>query len=87
MNQLTSIVQQGLSLVIMVSLPPVLMALMVGLIIAVFQATTQIQEQTLSFAPKLITVFGVLALMGPWMGSQFARFTILIFEQFPVLIR
>ena len=87
MNQLTSIVQQGLTLVIMVSLPPVLMALMVGLVIAVFQATTQIQEQTLSFAPKLITVFGILAIMGPWMGSQFARFTFLIFDQFPALIR
>jgi len=87
MHQLNSILQQALYLVVLTSAPAVVMALVVGLIVAVFQATTQIQEQTLSFAPKLITVFLLLALMGPWMGSQFARFTILIFEQFPVLIR
>jgi flagellar biosynthesis protein FliQ len=87
MNQLTSIVHQGLALVIMVSLPPVLMALTVGLIIAVFQATTQIQEQTLSFAPKVIAVFGVLALVGPWIGSQLVRFTFHVFDQFPAIIR
>jgi flagellar biosynthesis protein FliQ len=87
MTQLNSILQQALYLVLVVSAPPVLVGLMVGLLIAVFQATTQIQEQTLSFAPKVVVVFGVLALTGPWIGSQLVRFTFHVFDQFPALIR
>jgi flagellar biosynthetic protein FliQ len=87
MTQLNSILQQALYLVLIVSAPPVLVGLLVGLLIAVFQATTQIQEQTLSFAPKVVVVFGVLALTGPWIGSQLVRFTFHVFDQFPVLIR
>ncbi len=68
------------------SAPPVLMSLLVGFLISVFQATTQIQEQTLSFAPKVIVVFGVLALTGPWIGNQLVRFTFHVFDQFPALI-
>jgi flagellar biosynthetic protein FliQ len=87
MHQLNSVLQQALYLVLVVSAPPVLMSLLVGFLIAVFQATTQIQEQTLSFAPKVIIVFGVLALTGPWIGDQLVRFTFHIFDQFPALIR
>ncbi len=87
MHQLNSILHQALFLVLVVSAPPVLMSLLVGFIIAVFQATTQIQEQTLSFAPKVIIVFGVLALAGPWIGDQLVRFTFHVFDQFPALIR
>ncbi|HEX8441215.1 flagellar biosynthesis protein FliQ [Archangium sp.] len=86
MHQLNSILQQALYLVLVVSAPPVLMSLLVGFLISVFQATTQIQEQTLSFAPKVIVVFGVLALTGPWIGSQLVRFTFHVFDQFPALI-
>jgi flagellar biosynthetic protein FliQ len=86
MTQLTSIIQQALFLVLVVSAPPVLMSLLVGFIIALFQATTQIQEQTLTFAPKMVAVFGILAIMGAWIGSQLVRFTFHIFDQFPVLI-
>lgn len=87
MHELNSILQQSLYLVILVSAPPVLMALVVGVLVAVFQATTQLQEQTLSFAPKLVSVLGVLALAGPWIGSQLVRFTYHVFDQFPALIR
>ena len=87
MHQLNSILQQALYLVLIVSAPPVLMSLIVGFLISVFQATTQIQEQTLSFAPKVIAVFGVLALVGPWIGSQLVRFTFHVFDQFPAIIR
>jgi flagellar biosynthetic protein FliQ len=86
MTQLNSILQQALYLVLVVSAPPVLMGLMIGMVIAIFQATTQIQEQTLSFAPKVVAVFGVLALTGPWIGSQLVRFTFHVFDQFPALI-
>jgi len=86
MHELTFIVQQSLYLVLVASAPPVLMSLVVGFIISVFQATTQIQEQTLSFAPKVIIVFGVLALAGTWIGTQLLRFTFHVFDRFPYLI-
>ena len=87
MHELNSILQQSLNLVILTSAPPVLMALVVGVLVAVFQATTQLQEQTLSFAPKLVAVLGVLALAGPWIGDQLVRFTFHVFDQFPAIIR
>jgi len=87
MHELNTILQQSLYLVILVSAPPVLMALLVGVLVAVFQATTQLQEQTLSFAPKLVSVLGVLALAGPWIGNQLVRFTYHVFDQFPAIIR
>lgn len=86
MHQLTFIVQQALFLVLVASAPPVLMSLIVGFLISVFQATTQIQEQTLSFAPKVVIVFGVLALSGSWIGTQLLRFTFHVFDRFPYLI-
>lgn len=87
MNQLTFITQEALFLVLVASAPPVLMSLLVGFIISLFQATTQIQEQTLTFAPKVVAVFGVLALAGPWIGSQLLRFTYHVFDRFPALIK
>jgi flagellar biosynthesis protein FliQ len=86
MTELTFIIQQALYLVLVASAPPVLMSLLVGFIISVFQATTQIQEQTLTFAPKVIVVFGVLALSGAWIGSQLLRFTFHLFDRFPEMI-
>jgi flagellar biosynthetic protein FliQ len=86
MHQLTSLTQQALYLVLMCAAPPVLVALVVGVTISVLQATTQIQEQTLSFAPKLIAVFGTLGIAGAWIGTQLLRFTYRIFDQFPNLV-
>jgi flagellar biosynthesis protein FliQ len=84
--QLTYVVQQALVLVLVASAPPIVLSLVIGFLISVFQATTQIQEQTLSFAPKLVVVFGVLGLGGPWIGATLLRFTFHIFDRFPVLI-
>ena len=86
MHQLTFITQEALYLVLIASAPPIVMSLLVGFIISVFQATTQIQEQTLTFAPKVIVVFGVLALAGSWMGSQLLRFTFQLFDRFPQML-
>jgi flagellar biosynthetic protein FliQ len=87
MHELTVITQQALFLVLVASAPPVIISLIVGFIISVFQATTQIQEQTLTFAPKVIIVFVVLAMTGPWIGSQLLRFTFHVFDRFPALIK
>ncbi len=86
MNQLTFITQEALYLVLICSAPPIVMALIVGFIISVFQATTQIQEQTISFAPKIIMVFGTLALAGSWIGAQLMHFTFHVFDRFPAMI-
>lgn len=86
MNELTSITQQALYLVLIASAPPVVMSLLIGLMISIFQAATQIQEQTLTFAPKLVVVFGVLALTGSWIGAQLIRFTFHVFDRFPEII-
>jgi flagellar biosynthesis protein FliQ len=86
MQQITYITQEALFLVLIASGPPVVMSLVVGFMVSVFQATTQIQEQTLSFAPKVVIVFGVLGLSGAWIGSQLVRFTFHIYDRFPQLI-
>ncbi len=86
MHQLTYVIQQALVLVLVLSGPPIILSLVIGFMISVFQAATQIQEQTLSFAPKLVIIFGVLGLAGPWMGTNLLRFTFNIYDRFPVLI-
>ena len=57
-----------------------LASMLVGFIVSVFQATTQIQEQTLSYVPKHAAVFVTLAIMGPWILAQTVKFTVVIFE-------
>ncbi|MFU8806591.1 MAG: flagellar biosynthesis protein FliQ [Bradymonadaceae bacterium] len=77
------ITREGLYLVVIASAPPLLASISIGLLVSVFQATTQIQEQTLTFVPKLIGVFASLAIAGPWIGTQLVRFTQTLFEGFP----
>ena len=86
MQQITYITQEALFLILICSGPPVVMSLVVGFMVSVFQATTQIQEQTLSFAPKVVVVFGVLGLSGAWIGAQLMRFTFHIFDRFPTML-
>jgi len=83
----TNITREALYMVVIASAPPIVISLLVGFVISLFQATTQIQEQTLIFAPKLIVVFGVLALSGPWIGHQLMSFTYQLFARFPALVR
>jgi flagellar biosynthetic protein FliQ len=62
-----------------------MLAMMVGFMVSLFQATTQIQEQTLSYVPKLVAVFVTLMIMGPWILSQAVRFTVVLFESIPLI--
>ena len=68
-QQVFSTGQQGLYLLLMVSAPLLITVLVVGLVVSIFQAATQINEATLSFVPKIIAAVAVLAIMGPWMMS------------------
>lgn len=62
-------------------------ALIVGLIVAIFQATTSIQEQTLTFLPKMLVILVVLALLGGWMFSMMGNYTVSLFSQIKNLAR
>ena len=66
--------QQGLYLLLMVSAPVLLAVLVVGLVVSVFQAATQINEATLSFVPKIIAAVAVLAFAGPWMMTTLVEY-------------
>ncbi len=74
---------QGLLLVVVISGPPIIISMMVGIMISLFQAVTQIQEQTLTFVPKMLIIFGVLAAMGPWFGTTILKFAQMCFGTFP----
>jgi flagellar biosynthetic protein FliQ len=75
-----NIAQRGIYTVLMVSGPLILLALVIGLIISIFQATTQIQEQTLAFVPKIVAVLIGLVVFGPWMLSQMLSYATEIFS-------
>lgn len=79
------VVRQGLWLVLVASAPPVLASMAVGLAVSLVQATTQIQERTLTFVPKVVAVFASLAVAGPWIGAQLLRFTRTLFGEFGTL--
>jgi flagellar biosynthetic protein FliQ len=82
-----SITKQALYLTLILTAPPVAAAMMVGLAVSLVQATTQIQEQTLTFVPKLVAVIVVLALVGPWTMIQLVNFANSLLDSFPNYIR
>lgn len=71
----------------MISAPILGISLLVGLIISIIQATTQIQESTLSFIPKLVAISLTLLIFGPWIMSVMNEYTIRLFENIPKYIR
>ncbi|PRS83245.1 MULTISPECIES: flagellar biosynthesis protein FliQ [unclassified Bacillus (in: firmicutes)] len=72
--------ERSVYVVLLVSGPLLALALIVGLIVSVFQATTQIQEQTLAFIPKIVAVLIGLVVFGPWMLSTIVSFTTELFS-------
>jgi len=82
-----SIAKDAVTNVLMVSGPILLVSLVIGLIISIFQATTQIQEQTLTFVPKIISVFVSLIIFGPWMLHMLVGLAQRMFDAIPYMIR
>ncbi|HZY20519.1 MAG TPA: type III secretion system export apparatus subunit SctS [Ramlibacter sp.] len=80
---LVSFLTKALYLVLWLSLPTIIVASLVGTLFSLFQALTQIQEQTLSFAIKLIAVMAMLALSARWIGGELYNYTLSVFEMFP----
>ena len=73
-SQVFTIGQQGLIMLLMIAAPVLLTVLVVGLVVSVFQAATQINESTLSFVPKIVAAVAVLAFAGPWMMTTLVEY-------------
>ncbi|MEO8409734.1 MAG: flagellar biosynthesis protein FliQ [Propionivibrio sp.] len=78
--------RQAVEMTFILAGPLLLAALAIGLIVSIFQAATQINEQTLSFIPKLMGIFIVLILAGPWMLQMMVEFIRRLFESIPQMI-
>lgn len=81
-NEIYQLTYQALLMILILSAPPILVSMTIGLFVAILQAATQIQEQTLSFTVKLIAVVFILILAGGWLGSQIMQFANTIFLNF-----
>lgn len=77
---------QAMKVSLMLAAPLLLVALITGLIISLFQAATQINEMTLSFIPKLLAVFATLVIAGPWMLNTFLDYMRQLFSSIPQLV-
>lgn len=82
---ITRVLREGLVLILQLSAGPMLVSMTIGLVVSILQATTQLQEQTLSFVPKLVGVFLTIAIMGPWIMAQAVRFTVALLETIPTV--
>jgi flagellar biosynthetic protein FliQ len=73
--------------ILLISAPMMGLGLVVGLVISIFQATTSIQEQTLTFVPKIVVVLGSLVVFGSWMINSMINFTMNIFSLIPDMVK
>ncbi len=80
LGQIVTILRDGVVQILVLAGPILVVALVVGLIVAIFQATTSIQEQTLTFVPKLVSILGMIAFLGSWMFTSLEQYTIRIFQ-------
>ncbi|WP_284617089.1 flagellar biosynthesis protein FliQ [Aquabacterium humicola] len=78
--------QQGLYMLLMISAPVLLSVLVVGLVVSIFQAATQINEQTLSFVPKVLAAVAVLAIAGPWMITMLVDYIQRTLQSIPSMV-
>ena len=81
-----AIAEEGIWMVLIISGPLLIIALVVGLLVSIFQATTQIQEQTLAFIPKIIAVLVGIVFFGPWMLSKLVEFTTDLYENINMFV-
>ena len=78
---------QGVNLTLLISMPAVGIGLLVGFLISLFQAVTQIQEQTLTFVPKVVSVLLIIAFTSPWVTSMLVDFTTYLWSNIPNMVR
>ncbi|MER3458381.1 MAG: flagellar biosynthetic protein FliQ [Chloroflexota bacterium] len=80
-----TLAQQTFTLILMLAAPILLVSLLVGLLVSMFQAATQISEITLTFVPKIVAVALVIALLGGWMAQQLLSYTARLLSELPNL--
>ena len=85
-DMITEIISQALYTVIITVAPPLLISLIVGLIVSIFQTVTSIQEQTLTFVPKVLSIFLVLIIFGGWMIGNMTGFMENLWSDFSVYL-
>ncbi|OOB77515.1 MAG: flagellar biosynthetic protein FliQ [Epulopiscium sp. Nuni2H_MBin001] len=78
--------REAILLMIQVAAPLLLVALVIGLTISIFQTATSIQEQTLTFVPKIVCVFGALIIFGPWMIAKLTTFISVMVDKFSIYL-
>ena len=81
------VVTQAIKVTLMLSAPMLIGALVVGVLVSIFQAVTQINEQTLSFIPKILVIIAALVIFSPWMMETMVSYTQDLFTSIPELIR
>ncbi|WP_461247242.1 flagellar biosynthesis protein FliQ [Treponema sp. R6D11] len=86
-GEITAILRQGVLQILMIASPLLISALVIGLVVAILQATTSIQEQTLVFVPKVVVILIVLAALGGWMFTSLGEYTRHLFERIPDMAR
>ena len=87
LGDVTQLMSDGLYMVIKVSTPILLVSLVVGLIVSIFQTATSIQEQTMTFVPKVLATFSTIILLGSWMATELTDYITILWGDFSVYIR
>lgn len=85
-GDVTAVAGKAIWTTLQVGGPILIIALIVGLVVSVFQAVTQIQEQTLVFIPKIVAIVAVIAITGPWMLNVMVNYTENLFREIPALV-
>jgi flagellar biosynthetic protein FliQ len=78
--------QQGMMMLLMISAPVLIVVLVVGLLVSIFQAATQIHETTLSFVPKIVAAVGVMVFAGPWMVTTLVEYLQRTLQSIPSIV-
>ena len=86
-DDVSMITQEALMLIIKVAAPVLIISLVVGLLISIFQTVTSIQEQTLTFVPKIISIFLAIMLLGHWMLNSVIDYMVRLWTDFTMYIR
>ena len=85
--QIIKVMQDAVNTIMLVAAPVLIIAMVVGIIVSIFQATTQINEQTLAFVPKIIAIFIALLIFGGWMLTNLTDFTHRIYGYIDTMLK
>jgi len=85
-NNVVNLAEQALTVALAVGGPLLLVSLVIGLVVSVFQAVTQIQEQSLTLIPKIVGIAGLIVVLGPWMLDQMVTYTTNLFNSIPSIV-